>query len=193
MGKLIGVYHVRKNLTNLIRYILENEGLPKKVMLELPLNWREIKDTALLTDSYFFALARFLEHNGSEVIAGDIYNHYDKKLINKENNFILKGINSLKDVANILVLCLKDYSRYCYNNLNLIRRKQRNKGFLEIFDETGPDMTIVGDMHAKYLKSARPYLDYTLVRSNSFSEQLVYYTNFERLFNNSQKKKEKNI
>ncbi len=86
------------------------------------------------------------------------------------------------------ILLLKSNFLGIFNNLSSKKRNQRDKGMLEVYLEKKPDLIIVGDYHARYLKKNNIDLNYILFRGNSWRENLISY-----FYQNSKYKPEKTI
>ncbi len=185
MGKLIGVYHHDGNIEHLIDYVLGNNGVPEKLMLELPSCWRELRGGHLArVNYYFYRIAEVFEDRGSEIIPGDICLDliFPRSLWEKLDEAYSQVDPSFAERFRTSLLIMKARFTSQLNLLNPIKSGQRNKGFLKVVEEFHPDLSIVGDDHARYLKAHSPDLDYTRFRSNTLSEQFVHYTDASLLF-----------
>ncbi|MDD5700371.1 MAG: hypothetical protein PHH00_04285 [Candidatus Nanoarchaeia archaeon] len=184
MQNLIGVYHVESNLERLISYVSEQHGVPKSLMLELPPYWREIKNGYIARDNnYFFKLAETFEEKGTEIIPGDTCMDLavPRELYDKLDYMYDKKATSFREKLDSLWLVIKGnlaIQRYLFSPK---REKLRDEGFLRAFDEGRPELTIVGDFHAEYIKRIHPEVRYTRFRSNTFCEKLTWASRFLEL------------
>jgi len=196
---IIGVHHHEHNLGALINYVTAEYDTPKRLMLELPLYWRELKDTPITEDSYFYTLAETFEKRGSEIIAGDI-NHgliVSRSLCDRANQSLSKQADNWPDLFNLigerLWLRLSSEIIVRWNLLNPYKNRQRDYGMLKVLEETKPELTIVGDSHAQYITRKRPDLDYTRFRSDTFTENLTDSINMFTIKRMLGKRPQKNI
>lgn len=199
MANLIGVYHTDRNLEKLIEYVSDNYGVPSSMMLEIPPYWREVIDKPLgRNNNYFFHLAKQFEDKGSRIIAGDknFGVIISKDLYNKLNEVFSEGAKTFRGKVNLitrrLFLGLKAKIIVETNLNNPKKSLFRNQGFLEIFEEEKPELTIIGDSHAQYIKKFYPNLDYTRFRSNTLLETLYSYGDIS-IFSNNLMSPEKEI
>ena len=169
MSQLIGLLHYECNLPNLIKYIDTTFGTPKSLMLELPPDWRRYENQKHHLN-YFMELAGEYEKRGTHIIAGD-RNSYavaarisDKFLgleerLQTEPNLPLP--EKLKIIATLSALVVAYNLRTQFNLRVPSKVRKRNEGFVEAYDEEKPEVIVVGDEHAKFLKSQRPEVPYT--------------------------------
>lgn len=177
MTKLIGT-NTNYSQLPLFKKILnkEFEGI-EKVMLQLPQDWSNYKKT-FNQHEYFYELAKNFEDKNKIIIPGDL-NHYsqyphpsEKKIsIEKKINF-MQG-NPEYGVGNLLKEILRWYPQEIKEDCSIIRysfspkrAQQRKDGFLNAYDIFQPELIIVGDKFAKYLKQQRENIDYE--SSNTF-------------------------
>ncbi len=171
MNEIIGLQHLKGSLESLVNFVDSEFGTPRSLMLELPCDWRCCKDR-IITSKYFYKLAEEYEPRGTRIIAGD-RNRYVVEPLSPEwfLNFdeqLRKGewhpetlVEGLKDFSGILGEILRYEIKLILNRLSPAKTQKRNEGLLEAFNEQNPDLTIVGDSHAQYLKSNRPDAHYT--------------------------------
>lgn len=171
MKELIGLYHLDGNLERLVEFVDSRFGTPESLMLELPLDWREEKDR-LTTDNYFYTLAEEYEPRGTKIMAGDRKKYivdpkhpdefleFEKQLRNGEwqPENIVEWSNGF---FGLLGEMFRYKAKLRINHLSSAKAIERNEGLLEAFNEQDPQVTIVGDEHARYLKSQRPDTHYT--------------------------------
>lgn len=179
MQSIIGVYHDERNLDVLIDHIIIRHGTPKEVMLELPIYWREVRDKPVARTDYFYKIAETFEKRGSIIIPGDI-NHnliVSRKLYDMiDDEYSQKADTNLEKISLLKrrLLALIAEATVSYNLWSEKKCEQRNEGFLRVFEETKPLLTIIGNAHAQYIMKKFPDLDYTLFRSNTFLENIEH-------------------
>ena len=168
MTQLIGLFHYECNLPKLIEYIDANFGTPQSLMLELPPDWKryERQNHHL---NYFMELAKEYEKRGTHIIAGD-RNSYavaarisDRFLdleerLQTEPNLHLP--EKLKIIATLSALVVAYNLRTQFNLRVPSKVRKRNEGFVEAYDEEKPEVVVIGDEHAKFIKSQRPEVHY---------------------------------
>ncbi|MEK6946770.1 MAG: hypothetical protein AABX32_04130 [Nanoarchaeota archaeon] len=177
MGELIGLYHLDRDLESLVKFVDSKFGVPESIMLELPTNWRKHQGR-LTNEKYFHRLAEEYESRGTRIIAGDKNRHIvepplsewlldlEEKLRNGEWN-----PNTLTEWSKEFFGVVGEILRYKFllnwNMLSPSKDRIRNQGFLEAFNEENPEVIVVGDSHARYLKSERPDVHYTYFMTDS--------------------------
>lgn len=191
MNEIIGVMHVDWNLEKLIELIDLNFGTPKSLMLELPPNWRELKgrwkdlEGRLNKLPYFFKLANEYEKRGTEIIAGDknyyvIEPQYSKEYLEFEEKLrkVEMHPETIKEWKKSLRIVIGELIRYNailgWNLLHLSKHKKKNEGILEVFDETNPELTVVGGAHARFLRNHRHDIHYTFFMTDSLFEKIDF-------------------
>ncbi|MBI2138051.1 hypothetical protein HYU13_00545 [Candidatus Woesearchaeota archaeon] len=183
MGTIIGVLHFEKNLERLIEHIDAEYGTPRSLMLELPVDWREFR---MLSRGYFEKLAEEYERRGTRIIAGD-KNHYrvehpklmrlfkkDEEEFRERQSDPGRAGEPQKDKWAAIAKMVLYMSSTFLNTVRPSNIREINLGILEAYNESNPDLAIVGCMHAKYLKKMRPDSHYTFFHSDSFFERLGF-------------------
>ncbi|TKJ17050.1 hypothetical protein CEE44_00760 [Candidatus Woesearchaeota archaeon B3_Woes] len=184
MPEVIGVLHLDRNLDRLIETIDLDFGVPKSLMLELPTDWRDYRD-GLITDGYFHRLASEYEKRGTRIIAGDnnryiIEPHLSEWFLDFEERVRNGEWNpdTLKDWSKGVIGFIGEMSRYNsllnWNQLFPSKHRIRNHGFLEVYDECKPELTVVGCVHGKHLKNQRPDVNYTFFMTDSLIERMAF-------------------
>lgn len=184
MSNVIGVLHVVGNLDRLIETIDSDFGTPESLMLELPTNWREHRERSI-EDKYFHRLADEYENRGTRIIAGD-KNRYivepqlSKWFLDLEEK-LRKGEwnpNTLTEWSKGFFGVVGEMLKYKFllnwNLLSPSKDRIRNKGFLEVYDESQPELTVVGCAHGRYLKNQRPDIYYTFFMTDSLIERMAF-------------------
>lgn len=183
MKDVIGVLHVNRNLEHLVRFIDGRYGTPDSLMLELPSDWRDDKDR-VYAPKYFYELAKRYEERGTKIIAGDKkrdvvepqhpqwFLDFEERLRNDKWN--PKTYREwAKGFLRLTSECLRYFSLLAWNLLSPTKHRIRNEGFLEAYDESQPDLTVVGCVHGKFLKNHRPDTNYIFFMGNSLIENLA--------------------
>ncbi len=179
MQHVIGVHHFEENLPKLVELIEREHSGAKCVMLELEPDWKELRTKwEFLNESYFYSLASKFEDNGTEVIAGDTeYYLVMPNLLKKIEELRIRYLESKEDKQRIMreakLFYLFGKLRLYFNINNPIKSKRRDSAFLKSFDETKPDLTIVGCAHAEYIKKHRPAVNYTYFRHRCLESDLT--------------------
>jgi len=184
MRGLIGLYHLDRNLGRLVEFVDSRFGTPESLMLELPVDWREQKDR-LTTPNYFYTLAKEYESRGSKIIAGDRNRNLVGPVLSVEFLELEKQIRTgewhpkdMKEWSRDFFCVLGEPLRYKAHAkaslLSSAKRLERNKGFLEAFDTENPQLTIIGDAHAEYLKSQRTETNYIHFMIDSPQHRLLH-------------------
>ena len=169
MQTVIGVYHVEENREKLVDFVIENYGVPKSLMLELPTYWQELD---YFKKTYFYFLADRFKARGTRIVAGD-----------RESDLVVpksfcEKIQELESKKSVLrkFFWLKYFAHEIRKNLSNTKvDRLRNISFLEAFEEENPELTIVGDDHARFIKDFCPGVEYVHFRSNTPLEDKLFY------------------
>ncbi len=172
MKPIIGLYHTTGTLESLIGYVNSTFGTPKSLMLELPPDWREHQGGLRGNDNFFYPLAEEYERRGTKIIAGDINRYvvepppseWEKEF---ERKYIQGGewqranfIEQARAYFGLLDEWVKYTMKVKLNLLSPAKGRRRNEGLLNAFNEENPELTVLGDFHARYLKSHRTDVNY---------------------------------
>jgi hypothetical protein len=178
MTELIGLAHVPENWERLKTYLDNRYIRINSLMLEVPPNWRKLVDQDYARERFFCPLAELYEWRGTRIIAGDRNRHVIEPEMPDEFFELEKRIrlglepNTLKRLKAKFKL-RGNYFKYAtkidFNLMSPSKSAKRNEGFLEAVIEESPEVIIVGDAHAQYIKAQRPDIHYTYFRTNSQS------------------------
>ena len=152
-------------------------------MLELPPNWRDHKER-LITPRYFYGLAAEYEARGTRIIAGDrnrsVVEHQLSEGFLRLEEQIRKNEwcpTMTEWIGGFLYAVVELGWNKIETGINLLspaKDRKRNEGFLNAFNEEDPQVSIVGDHHAGYLKSRRPDAHYTYFMTDSLLHHFVH-------------------
>lgn len=155
MQTIIGTCHTPNSVDEMCEYILDNYGIPKTIMLEL-----SKEEYSLNSDRYFEYVAKFFEEQGSTIIFDDVPFKGDISIIKHYSGFHQFAVTS-SSTASFAKLLLEVIKYYTMNFVNffyilyivLFKNKTRNEFMLNTFLEKKPDLTLLGNAHAKFLKN----------------------------------------
>lgn len=186
MNRMIGVIHLSRNLKRLMRYIDSDYGTPRSLMLEIPPDWEDRYKKGC-PDGYFYDIAVEFKNRGSRIIAGDRNRHIiepasTQRMIDTYGRFKGNEWNPqtfsewVKGAYDTLIGGMVIYPLTCAKNALIpSKHRIRNQGFLEAYDETNPELTIIGAGHGRFLKHSRPEIEYIMVISGDFIERHVAF------------------
>lgn len=140
---ILGVSHIGEFKDDVIRYIDANHPEFESIMLELPPGWEGMQEYDFITkkkDPFFKPIAEYYQDKGRKIVVGDT-----------AYRDILKPLEAHIDGNQNT----KELLRYFYTFTGFLDGrviKNRNEAMQKVFQEEQPDITLVGGMHAKYLK-----------------------------------------
>ncbi len=171
MKEIIGVYHSGKKVKDaVITYITKNHPNLESLMLELPENWKDVFFRYKLDDDFFLPLAlNYSEQSNVKVIAGDCL-HYEidggfENFISELyfiKNLPYKKQNLRKHYETIKLAMLYEI-RDMKSMLNGKFIHDRNIDMARIAMEQDPEVVVLGNVHASFLKQFFPEAKYTFI------------------------------
>jgi hypothetical protein len=173
---VVGISHIGDPLV-VARIVEEEFGVPEKLMLELPDDWED----ALLDEVYFREIAKYFREQGTKtIIAGDpgrydmspIQKPWYKWLLNKMHGAAADGDYSVAVLWSYISYALYYLHLEYYHNFYSFINNRRYKMFVDVFKREQPELTIVGDLHAKDIKQHDPDTVYTRIRWKGFHRLL---------------------
>ncbi len=188
MTDLIGLLHRERNLDKVIDFVNKKYGPPESLMLELPSDWRKNTENIGDKDTFFYVLAKEYESRGSQIIAGDLNRivhspplskkatEIEKKIRNKDFEYET-NFDGFKDLAILMSEIIRYKTIKNYNLLSSKKGEIRNSGFLTALNSSDPEVIIIGDHHAQYLKIHRPELKYTYLHHNTLFDNWAFHSN----------------
>ena len=185
---LIGVEHVPRiarmredweEIKRLIEFVDTKIGTPQSLMLEIPPEWKKVSQNLRQYVSKFFPLAEEYERRGIRVIGGDrnlyvVAPPIHDEIFDLDRRFEARNFRAHKDhkvswgeafadVATIFIIgaYMTHYmARKGLNSLVPSKIAKRNQGLLQAFDDEHPQVAILDQKRAEYLKSQRPWVNY---------------------------------